>query len=394
MSDIGKKNYLLTPGPTPVPPEVLLAMSRPIIHHRTPRFKEIFSEVQEGLRYVFQTENEVLVFASSGTGAMESVVSNILSAGQEALTIQGGKFGERWTEICQAYGVKTKVIDVEWGKAVSAEQVKSVLKENPSIQAVFSTLCETSTGVATDIKAISEITKETEAILVVDAISALGAMDCYTDSWGLDVVVAGSQKGLMIPPGLSFVTLSQKAWRRVESSKSPNYYFSYKKYKDALKKDDTPFTPAVSLIIGLRESLRLIREAGIENLIAKYKKMAKAVRCSAEALGLKLFAPESSSDAVTAVKVPAGLDGDKLVKTMRDEYGVTIAGGQASLKGKIFRIATMGFIDEYDLMVCISCLEKVLYQMGYRFKIGAGICAAQMVLVNKDEGVCEPKGVK
>ncbi|MBI4335781.1 MAG: alanine--glyoxylate aminotransferase family protein [Candidatus Omnitrophica bacterium] len=375
------KNYLLTPGPTPVPPEALLAMARPIIHHRTPQFQQVMKEVQEGLRYAFQTKGEVLIFTSSGTGAMEGAVSNLLSPGDKAITVQGGKFGERWTEICRAYGVEAVAIDVEWGKAVDPKEIEKALSKHRDAKAVYTTLCETSTGVVTDIKAVAQITARTDAVLVVDAISGLGAVGCETDEWGIDVVVAGSQKGLMIPPGLAFASLSQKAWKLVEKSKCPKYYFDFKAAKKAIEKTDTPFTPALTLVIGLNEALKMIKQETLEKIMSRHMTMAKALREAATALGLELYSKTASSDAVTAVKVPQGIDGEKLVKTMRDEYGVGIAGGQAELKGKVFRIASMGYMNQFDIVVSISCLEIVLSKMGYKFELGAGVKAAQKVFL-------------
>lgn len=376
-----RKNYLLTPGPTPLPPQVMEAMSRPIIHHRTPQFQAILKEATEGLKYVFQTKNDVFILSSSGTGAMEAGVVNLLSCGDTALIIQGGKFGERWTEICKAYGINAEIIDVEWGKAVNPLEIEKKLKANPKIKAVFATQCETSTGVANDIAAIGRAVKNSEAVLAVDAISSLGAIDLKTDDWSCDMVVSGSQKGLMLPPGLGFISVSPKAAKLIENSKSPRYYFDLRKAKKALDKADTPFTSSITLIIALNESLKMMRQDGLENIFSRHKKMAAAARAAMKGLGLELFAPQDGSDVVTAVKVPVGLDGEKLVKTMRDTYGVTIAGGQAELQGKIFRIAHMGFIEEFDIIAGISCLEKVLTQMGYKFQLGAGVKAAQEVFL-------------
>ena len=375
------KSYLLTPGPTPVPPQALLEMAKPIIHHRTPQFQQVLKEVEEGLKYVFKTKGEVLIFTSSGTGAMEGAVCNLLSAGDKAICVQGGKFGERWTELCQAYGVEAIVIDVEWGKAVDPREIEKLLSRYKDVKAVFTTLCETSTGVVTDIKSIAQITKKTPAALVVDAISGLGAVECRTDEWGVDVVVAGSQKGLMIPPGLAFASVSPKAWGLVEQSKCPKYYFDFKKSKKALEKTDTPFTPALTLVIGLNEAFKMIRRETLEAIMARHKRMAAAVREAAKALGLGLFSASVSSDAVTAINVPHGMDGEKLVKTMRDEFGVGIAGGQAELKGKVFRIASMGYMNQFDIIVAGSCLEIVLSKMGYKFELGAGVKAAQKVFL-------------
>jgi aspartate aminotransferase-like enzyme len=376
-----RKSYLLTPGPTPIPPQVAEAESKPIIHHRTPQFQAVLKEVSEGLKYVFQTTNDVFILASSGTGAMEAAVVNLLSPGDTAITVQGGKFGERWTEICSSYGINTEIINVEWGKAVEPKEIEKRLKANPKIKAVFATLCETSTGVVNDIEAIGRVIKDTDAVLVVDAISGLGAIDLKTDAWFCDVVVSGSQKGLMLPPGLGFISVSPKAWKLVESSKCPKYYLDLKAAKKALAQTDTPFTPAITLIIALAESLKMIKQDGLENVFLRHKKMADATRAAIKALGLELFAPQACSDVVTAVKVPQGIDGEKLVKTMRDTYGVTIAGGQSELKGKVFRIAHMGYIEEFDIIVCLACLEKALYQMGYKFKIGQGLAAAEEVFL-------------
>jgi len=376
-----RKNYLLTPGPTPLPPQVCEAMARPIIHHRTPQFQAVLKEATEGLKYVYQTKNDCFILASSGTGAMEAAVVNLLSPGDTALTVQGGKFGERWTEICKAYGINTEIIDVTWGEAVKPSDIEKKLKANQKIKAVFTTLCETSTGVANDIEAIGNCIKDTPAVLVVDAISGLGAIDLKTDVWFCDVVVSGSQKGLMLPPGLGFISVSPKAWKLVETSKSPKYYFDLKEAKSALDKTDTPFTPAITLIIALNESVKMMRQDTLENIFLRHRKMALATRDAVMALGLKLFAPTCSSDVVTAVCVPQGIDGEKLVKTMRDTYCVTIAGGQAELKGKVFRIAHMGYIEEFDIITGISCLEKVLQQMGYKFQLGAGVKAAEEVFL-------------
>lgn len=377
-----KKNYLLTPGPTPLPPEISETLSRPIIHHRTPQFQAILKEAHEGLKYVFQTKNEVFILASSGTGGMESAVINFLSAGDTVITVEAGKFGERWTEICRAYGINCEVMKVEWGKAVNPKDIEAKLKSAQGrIKAVFTTLCETSTGVATDIKAIGEVVKATEAILVVDAISGLGAIDLQADVWSCDVVVSGSQKGLMLPPGLGFISVGQKAWKLAETSKCPKYYFDLKAAKKAYASIDTPWTPAIGLVIALNEAIKIMKGEGLEKIFAWHHKMAEATRAAVTALGLELFVPDAFSDVVTAVKVPAGLDGEKLVKTMRDTYGVTIAGGQSEMKGKIFRFAHMGYIGEFDIITGISCLEKVLLQMGFKFELGAGVAAAERVFL-------------
>ena len=374
------KNYLLTPGPTPIPPRVLETMARPIIHHRTPEFQKIIQEVEEDLKYVYQTKNEVLIFAASGTGAMEGSIANLFSPGDKALVVRGGKFGERFGDICKAYGIEFTALDVEWGKAIDPKKIDEALKKDKKIKAVFTTLCETSTGVSTDIEAIGKIMKNYEAVLVVDAISGLAAIPIKTDEWGIDVAISGSQKGLMIPPGLAFVSVSPKAWQAIEKSTLPKYYFDFKAYKKALGKTDTPFTPAVNLMIALREALKIIKEEGLDAIFEKHKKMAAALRSAVKSMGLELFAPDAYSDGVTAVKVPQAIDGEKLVKTMRDKYGVGIAGGQDEMKGKMFRIATMGYITPSDLIVCIATLETVLSEMGYKFQLGSGVRALEETL--------------
>jgi serine---pyruvate transaminase len=374
-----QKRYLLTPGPTPVPEEVLLSMARPIIHHRTPQFMAILKEAIDGLKYVLQTKNDVFLFASSGTGAMESAVTNLLSAGDKAIVVRGGKFGERFSEICQAYGVEALNIDVKWGNAVDPNDIRGMLSKDKSIKAVYVTLCETSTAVVNDIKAIGDIVSRTDAVLVVDAISGLGSIEFKTDEWKVDVTVGGSQKGLMIPPGLAFVSVSPKAFGLVGASKLPKYYFCYKAAKKAADKDDTPWTPAVTLIIGLVEAIKIIKQETLGGVIARQRKMAEAIRAAAKAMGMELFAPNAASDAVTAIKVPSNIDGAKLVKVMRDVHGVGIAGGQSELKGKIIRIASMGFMTQWDIIVAISCLEIALKQMGYDFELGSGVKAAEEV---------------
>ncbi len=373
-----KKNLLLTPGPTQIPPELCAALGKPIIHHRTPQFQDNIKEVIEGLKYVFQTQNDIHLMCSSGTGAMESVVCNLLSAGDKVITVDGGKFGERWAEICQAYGVQTHIIKVEWGKAVTPQQIQQALNEHKDAKAVFTTLSETSTGVATDIKAVAEVVKKTSAVLVVDAVSGLGIIDIQTDNWGVDVVVSASHKGFMLPPGLSFATVSAKAWKLVETAKSPRYYYDYRKSKKALEQIDTAWTPAIGIVIAMVDSLRMMREKGLQNLFNQYARLAKGTREGANGLGLKIFADANCvSNVLTPILLPDSINGEKLVKTMRDTHGVSVAGGQDQLKGKIIRIAHMGCIDEYDILTGLSCFEKVLKEMGHKFELGSGVAAAQ-----------------
>jgi len=373
-----RKYYLLAPGPVPVPPKVLAAMSEPIIHHRAPVFVKVLEEVREGLKFLFQTKNEVLILASSGTGGMEGAVTNTLCKGDTSLVIRAGKFGERWAEICEAYGVKPICIDAPWGHAVDPKLIAQEIAKNPAIRAVFIQASETSTGVMHPIREVAEIVKKYDNILlIVDAISGIGVFDLPVDKWGLDVVVSGSQKAFMLPPGLAFVTLSDKALSFVEKSDIPKYYFNFKKeLKKLIKDNETNFTPAVSLIMGLRESLNMIKEDGLENLFKRHARLADATRAAAKALGLELYAPDSPSNAVTAIKAPAGIDGQKIVKILRDKHNITIAGGQSEAKGKIFRIAHMGYLDTYDIIMVISALEMTLKELGFPVELGKGVKAA------------------
>jgi len=377
-----RKYYLLAPGPVPVPPKVLAAMSEPTIHQRAPAFGRVLEEVREGLKFLFQTKNEVLILASSGTGAMEGAVTNTLCKGDTSLVVRAGKFGERWAEICEAYGVKPICIDVPWGHAVDPKLITQELEKNPNTRAVFIQATETSTGVMHPIREIAEIVKKYDnTLLIVDAISGIGVFDLPVDKWGLDVVVSGSQKSFMLPPGLAFVTLSDKAWSFVEKSDLPKYYFNFKKELKNLTKDNqTNFTPAVSLIMGLRESLNMVKEDGLEKVFKRHARLADATRSAAKALGLELYAPDSPSNAVTAIKAPAGIDAQKIVKILRDKHNITIAGGQSEAKGKIFRIAHMGYLDAYDIIMVISALEMTLKELGVSVEMGKGVKAAAEIL--------------
>ena len=377
-----RKYYLLAPGPVPVPPKVLAAMSEPIIHHRAPAFVKVLEEVRGGLKVLFQTKNEVLILASSGTGAMEGAVTNTLCKGDTSLVVRAGKFGERWAEICEAYGVKPICIDVPWGQAVDPKLIAQELEKNPTIRAVFIQASETSTGVMHPIREIAEIVKKyVNTLLIVDAISGIGVFDLPVDKWGLDVVVSGSQKAFMLPPGLAFVTLSDKALSFVEKSDIPKYYFNFKKeLKKLVKDNETNFTPAVSLIMGLREALNMIKEDGLEKAFKRHARLADATRAAAKALGLELYAPDSPSNAVTAIKAPAGIDGQKIVKILRDKHNITIAGGQSEAKGKIFRIAHMGYLDAYDIIMVVSALEMTLKELGVSVEMGKGVKAAAEIL--------------
>jgi aspartate aminotransferase-like enzyme len=375
------KRYLLTPGPTPVASETLLAMAQPIIHHRSPQFAEVLGEVRQDLKYLFQTQQEVLIFASTGTGAMEGAVTNTLSPGDAALVVEGGKFGERWAEICAAYGVKAEVIKVPWGRAVNPQEVADRLKARPEIKAVLIQAHETSTGVWHPIKELAQMVKDLPGtILIVDAISSLGGCHMPMDAWNLDVVVAGSQKAMMLPPGLAFAALSPKAWKFVKTAKLPRFYFNFAKELKSLEKNQGAFTSPVSLIFGLREVLARIRKEGLEAIFARNRLLSQATKAAVKAMGLELFSGDASSYVMTAVKAPEGVDGQKVVSELRNNYGIWIAGGQAEAKGKIFRIAHMGYIDASEIVATIAALEAVLNKLGFKVELGVGLKAAQDVL--------------
>lgn len=373
------KKYLMTPGPTPVPEDIRLEMAKPIIHHRTKEYQAIFKEATEGLKKIFKTSNDVYTFTSSGTGAMEASIVNVLSPGDKIIVVRGGKFGERFANLAQAYGVEVIPIDVEWGTAPKPEIIKDTLKKNPRVKGVYATLCETSTATVFDIKAIGEIVKGTGALFVVDAISGLGADDFENDKWGVDIAVCGSQKGLMIPPGLAFCSVSEKAWKDVETSKLPKFYFNFKKYKKAWLDTDTPFTSAITLVIGLKKAVEKINKQGIDNVVAEHDAQARAFRAACSAVGMDIFS-KSPSSAVTGVNAPARINADDLIKLLKTEFNVTFAGGQEHLKGKIFRCAHMGGIDKEHTIESIKALEQALTKLGYEFKAGAGVAAAENIL--------------
>ncbi|MBU0650971.1 alanine--glyoxylate aminotransferase family protein [bacterium] len=374
-----KKHTLLAPGPTQVPSEVLLSMAKPMIHHRTSAYREIFQRVTEGMQYIFKTKNDVLTFSSSGTGAMEASVVNTMSPGDKMLVVRAGKFGERFSEIGNAYGMKVVDMDVEWGTAPDPKEIEKVLKKNLDVKAVFVTQCETSTGVLTDVEAVGKLVEKTEAILVVDAISSLGACEMKVDEWGVDICIVGSQKALMLPPGIAFTSVSKKAWGLVEKAKCPNYYLSFKKAKKNLATFDNPWTPPVSLVIGLDEAIKMIRQEGIDNVIARHALLANALKEAMKALGLELYS-KTPADTVTAVKVPEGVDGKKITKLLSSKYGVTIAGGQSQLEGKIFRVATLGYASTFDVIIAVSAIEMVLKELGAKIELGKGVKAAEEVL--------------
>lgn len=369
------KRRLLAPGPTPVLEEALLASAKPMIHHRTEEFNAVLKEVFEQLKVVFLTKSPVLMFTSSGTGAMEGSVANLCRTDRPVLVIRGGKFGERWAEISKAYGVPTDVIDVPWGQAVDPAAVESHLKKKPETTAVFTTLSETSTCVAHPIRELGAITSKTDAVLVVDGISGLGGQECRTDDWKVDVVVAGSQKALMIPPGLAFASVSDKAWKKVKESNLPKFYFSFEKHHKNIAKDTTPYTPAVSLIFALKAALDRMVAEGMDAIFARHKRLGESVRAGVQGMGLTVYS-KNPVDVATAVDVPAGVDGGKLKKLFETDFGITVAGGQDSIKGKVVRIAHMGYMDPFDALAALAALGMGLAKLGHRADIGAGVAAA------------------
>jgi aspartate aminotransferase-like enzyme len=376
------KRYLLAPGPTPVPSEVMLAMAAPIIHHRSPDFLPVLDSAKKGLQWLYQTKNDVLILTSTGTGGMAGAVNNFFSKGEKVLVVNGGKFGERWTKICQAYGLDVDEILVEWGHAVKPEVVGERLKKNKDIKGVFVQASETSTGVYHDIKALASIVgKREDTLFIVDAISALVAHDLRTDDWGIDVMIGGSQKGVMLPPGIAFVSVSEKAWAKAEVSKLPRFYFNFRKERENLSKNQTNFTSPVTLIIGLNESLKMLQSEGLENVFKRHAILANATRNAVQAIGLELYAKESPSNGVTAIMTPAGIDGQAVYKNLREKYGITAAGGQDKAKGRIFRIAHLGFSERFDIITAIAGIEMVLKGMGYQVKLGTGVAAAQELLM-------------
>ena len=376
------KRYLLAPGPTPVPSEVLLAMSAPIIHHRSPDFLPVLDAAKKGLQWLYQTKNDVLILCSSGTGGMVGSVNNFFSQGDKVIVINGGKFGERWTKICQSYGLKVDEIMVEWGYAIKPEIVEKKLKKDKDIKGVFVQASETSTGVYHEIKALASIVKKYEdTLLIVDAISALVAHDLRTDEWEIDIMVGGSQKGLMLPPGLAFVSVSEKAWKKSETSKLPRFYFNFKKERENLAKNQTNFTSPVTLIIGLNESLKMLQKEGLVNVFKRHERLAHATRKAVQALGLELYSKDSPSNAVTAIMTPPGIDGQAVYKNLREKYGITAAGGQDRARGKIFRIAHLGYVDRFDVITAIAGIEMVLKGMGHPVKLGTGVAVAEELLI-------------
>ena len=378
-----KKYYLMAPGPTPVPASVLLAMAQPMLHHRTPEYEALFVEVRAGLKRLFQTAQDVIPFTSSGTGAMEAAVVNTLSPGDTVLVLRAGKFAERWEEICLAYGVRAIALSAPFGETVPADRFAEALARHPETKAVLMQHSESSTGVLHDVKGLAAVTRPTNAILIVDAVSSLGIADLPMDAWGVDLVVAGSQKGLMLPPGLSFCALSDKAWDHVKASRLPRYYFDLTAEWKAVSKNEAHFTPAVSIVVGLREVLRMIEAEGLQQVLKRHERLARATRSGVEALGLELFAKATPSPALTAVVAPPGLDSEQVLATYSTAHNITIAGGQGEMKGRVFRLGHMGYVGDFDVLTALAALEQVLHELGQPVDFGAAVRAAQKVFAER-----------
>lgn len=374
------KQYLLSPGPTPIPNEVALAMAETMIHHRTPQFNKVFDETREGLKKLFGTKNDVLILASSGTGAMEASVANLFSPGDKVLVINGGKFGERWLNISNAFGLNPIEMKVEWGQAVKVADVEKQLKARSDIQGVMIQASETSTTVLHPIKEIAELTQN-GPLFLVDGVTAVGVVSLPLDEWGIDVLVTGSQKALMLPPGLGFIALSDRAWEKTKKAKLPRFYFDLNLERKNQQKGSGAFTPAVSLIFGARASLQMMQREGLQNVYARHDRLCRATRAAAKAMGLKLLAPDSPSPAATGIFLPAGIDADAVLEYLRDKMNITLAEGQDQLKGKAIRIAHIGYMGAFDVITAIAALEMALRKFGAEIPFGKGVAAAQEVLM-------------
>ncbi len=382
------KQYLMTAGPTPVPPQVSQVMAEPVLYHRAPAFVEVYARVLERLRGVFDTANDVLCFAASGSGAMDSAMANLVRPGDKVLVASAGKFGERWHELAQAYGADEVYLDVEWGEQIDPAVVAQALADNPDIEVVFCTLSETSTGVVHDAKAVAATIEQHGAISVFDAVSGLAAAELHQDEWGIDVVVSGSQKALMCPPGMGFASVNEAALTRAKERAGGRYYFDWIRTAAGQRKDppDSPFTPPVSLFMALDKALELIHGETMPVVYERHRLLGAATRAAAKAHGLEIFGlDDDAARVVTAVTVPDGVDGVQIPKLMRDKYGITIAGGQARLKGKIIRIAHCGYFGPFDIITTVAALELVLGELGADVELGAGVAAAQRVFA--DAGV-------
>ena len=374
-----KKTRLLTPGPTPLYPPALHAMMASDLHHRTQDFRNLYKATIADLKEVMGTSYDVVPLVASGSGAMEASVSNLFSQGEKVIVCTAGKFGERWQSIAKAYGLNAVVLQKEYGDVVTPQEVEAALEANPDARGVFIQASETSTGAVHNVEAIGKIVARTSAIFVVDAITGLGTMPLKIEEWGLDIVIGGSQKAFMIPPGLAFLSISPKAWKHAETSKLPRFYFNLKKEAANAAAGESSWTPNTSLILALAESLKYIKSLGMDKLIDNAHLLAKGTRRAAVALGLELFAKTSPGSSITAIKAPAGMDSGKIVKGFKERFGMIIANGQGTMQGQIFRIAHLGYFDFADLFATIGALEVILAANGYRVKFGSGVTAVQEV---------------
>jgi aspartate aminotransferase-like enzyme len=375
-----KKQRLLTPGPTPLLPRALHAMMASDIHHRTQDFIKLYPQVLKDLKEAFGTQaSDVLIMVSSGTGALEAAVTNFFSAGDTVVILSAGKFGERWVELGKAYGLNSVVLSADYGQAVAPARVQEALLANPAAKGVWFQASETSTGAAHDVEAIAALCRAHNALCVVDAITGLGTMPLMIDEWGLDILVGGSQKAFMIPPGLAFISVSPKAWEANASAKLPRLYFDLKREKKNADKGESSWTPNVSLILALGEALKYIKDLGMDKLVDNAQLLAKATRAAATELGLELFAPDNPSSSVTAIRAPKGMDSGEIVKGFRNQFGAVIANGQGTMKGQIFRIAHLGYFDFADLFAVVAALELILHSKGIPVEFGRGVAAVQRV---------------
>jgi aspartate aminotransferase-like enzyme len=375
-----KRMKLLIPGPVELSPEVLQEMARPLIGHRTPDFEEILVECWEGMKELYQTRNDVVLITGSGTAGMDAAVASTLREGEEVISITGGKFAERFVEIVRGYGGISREVPVEWGKSFSIEAVEEAVAESDA-KAITLTHNETSTGVLHDARAVGKIARENDLLFIMDSISCIGGDEVKVDEWGVDLCIAGSQKCLVSPPGLAMVSVSERAWEVIAENPTRNFYLDLARYRKSLGKKTTPFTPSVSLVFGLRQALKEIQEEGLENRIQRHRILAKATRAAAKAVGLELFAdPAVASNTVTSIRIPEGLTDDDIRGRMKREHGILLAGGQAQVKGKIFRIGHMGNVRYPDLIVVFAALERTLHAAGWGLELGAGVREIQKVL--------------
>jgi serine---pyruvate transaminase len=373
---VAEKRYLMTPGPTPAPPEVLAAIGQPVIHHRGPDYRQLYADTLERLREVFRTEQEVLLFGGSGSGAMESAVANLCSPGDRVLVVSSGYFGERWAAIARAYGAELDHFRYAWGEVPSADEVAARLRDREA-SAVFFTHSETSTGVVVDPQPFAVAAREAGALSVIDAVSSLGAVPLESDAWGLDVVASGAQKALMTPPGLAMLTASAAAWERSASATSPRYYWDWERTRKGQATLDAPVTPPVSLVAGLNVALRMLLDEGLEAAFDRHRRLGRACREGLKAMGLELFSPDDDSSAVvTAARAPESIDSGELVLLLRDRHGVTLAPGQGELKSKIFRIGHIGYYDVFDITTALAAVELALVELGAEIERGVAVTRA------------------